>query len=171
MQRKSVDIGTMQVTFTDVFAYKNNDGELVLSDIEIPELEQISDEEAATLANPISKRIKNKWAEIKAERDRRTQTGGYKVGNYWFHSDQTSRIQQLGLVISGQNIPQSLMWKTMSGEFVAMTPTLAQQIFAAASISDMSTFQAAEAHRIAMEASNDPASYDFSGGWPAVYGG
>ena len=77
------------------------------------------------------------WKLIKTERDRRREDGGYKVGQYWFHSDDTSRIQQLGLVLSGQNLPGTIMWKTMSGEFVEMTPTLAAQIFQAAGLSDI----------------------------------
>jgi hypothetical protein len=59
----------------------------------------------------------------------------------------------------------------MDGSFVAMTQTLAGQVFAAAAAQDAATFAQAEAHRAAMEASNDPAAYDFSGGWPAIYEG
>lgn len=112
-----------------------------------------------------------KWEAIKAERDRRTDYGGYKVGTKWFHSDQKSRSQQLGLVLLGGNIPAGLQWKTMDGSFVTMTQTLAQQILAAGAASDQAVFAAAEAHRAAMEASADPASYDFSVGWPATFAG
>jgi hypothetical protein len=111
-----------------------------------------------------------KWEEIKIERDRRCDYGGYKVGAKWFHSDQRSRSQQLGLALLGNNIPANVMWKTMDGSFVAMTQTLAQQILGAAAQKDMANFAAAETHRAAMEASADPAYYDFSGGWPQVYG-
>lgn len=111
------------------------------------------------------------WNDIKAERDRRTQTGGYKVGAKWYHSDQFSRSQQLGLVLLGANIPSGLKWKTMDGSFVAMTQQLVGQILAAGAASDQAIFAAAEAHKAAMEASADPASYDFSGGWPATFAG
>lgn len=111
----------------------------------------------------------SKWAEIKTERDRRIQTGGYKVGAKWFHSDQMSRIQQIGLVMIGTNIP-AVQWKTMDGSFVTMTQTLAGQIFAAAAASDIAIFATSETHKAAMEASSDPAQYDFSAGWPTVYG-
>ena len=67
-----------------------------------------------------------------SERDRRKHDGGYKVGTNWFHSDDTSRIQQIALTIMGANMPANIMWKTMSGSFVLMTPTLAGQIFQAA---------------------------------------
>ena len=110
------------------------------------------------------------WEKIKAERDRRTEQGGYKAGTKWFHSDQKSRSQQLGLVLIGANIPANLQWKTMDGSFVTMTQTLAQQVLAAAAASDQAIFAAAEAHRQAMEASADPAAYDFSTGWPKVFG-
>jgi hypothetical protein len=110
------------------------------------------------------------WFAIKAERDRRTQNGGYKVGQKWFHSDQFSRGQQLGLVLLGANFPAGLQWKTMDGSFVTMTQALAGQILAAGAASDSATFAVAEAHRAAMEASQDPASYDFSTGWPAIFG-
>lgn len=111
-----------------------------------------------------------KWDAIKAERDRRTEQGGYKVGTKWFHSDQKSRGQQLGLVLLGASIPANLQWKTMDGSFVTMTQQLAGQVLAAAAASDQAMFAAAEAHKVAMEASADPASYDYSGGWPKIYG-
>ena len=111
-----------------------------------------------------------KWEAIKVERDRRTDQGGYKVGTKWFHSDQKSRGQQLGLVLLGASIPANLQWKTMDGSFVTMTQQLAGQVLAAAAASDQAIFAAAEAHRQAMEASADPADYDFSTGWPKVFG-
>lgn len=107
---------------------------------------------------------------IKSERDSRTENGGYKVGTKWFHSDQKSRSQQLGLVLLGANIPANLQWKTMDGSFVAMTATLAQQILGAGAASDQAIFAAAETHKAALEACNDPSAYDFSGGWPKIYG-
>lgn len=112
-----------------------------------------------------------KWDAIKAERDRRTDQGGYKVGTKWYHSDQKSRSQQLGLVLLGANIPANLQWKTLDGSFITMTQTLAQQLLGAAAASDQAIFTAAETHKAAMEASADPASYNFSTGWPKGYGG
>jgi hypothetical protein len=109
-------------------------------------------------------------AEIKAERDRRIQSGGFKVGTKWFHSDTFSRTQQMGLVMLGANIPANTPWKTMDGSTVVMTQQLAQQIFAAAAASDIAIFAAAEAHRAALEASSDPGSYDTSAGWPKAFG-
>lgn len=109
------------------------------------------------------------WRLIQANRDTRSSTGGYLVGTYWFHSDQTSKTQQMALVMLGANLPSGIMWKTMSGAFVSMTPTLATQIFGAAVQSDQAIFARAEQHKAAMMASSTPTSYDFSGGWPQTY--
>lgn len=109
------------------------------------------------------------WARIKAERDRR-KAGGVKVGAKWFHSDDGSRIQQMGLVMMGANLPAGLQWKTMDGSFIVMTPALAQQIFTGQAASDQAIFAVAEQHRVAMEASPDPAAYDFSTNWPKIFG-
>jgi len=110
------------------------------------------------------------WLLIQGERDRRKTTGGYKVGNYWFHSDDTSRIQQLALTMMGANMPSGIMWKTMSGDFVLMTPTLAGQIFQAAAASDISIFSVAEAKKAEMLATSTPATYNYLSGWPLMYG-
>ena len=105
-----------------------------------------------------------------SERDRRKHDGGYKVGTNWFHSDDTSRIQQIALTIMGANMPANIMWKTMSGSFVLMTPTLAGQIFQAAAASDMALFAIAEQKKQAMLASSSPTEYNYLTGWPKAYG-
>lgn len=129
-----------------------------------------SQEDAAEfLAQRTSTSRLKKWEEIKAERDRRASLG-IKVGSHWFHSDQKSRTQQLGLVLLGASIPVGLQWKTLTTTpppvFVTMTPALAQGIVAATAASDTAIFTAAEQHRIALESSSDPENYDFSVGWP-----
>jgi hypothetical protein len=103
---------------------------------------------------------------IKAERDRR-KIAGTPVGAHVFHSDPDSRIQQIGLVMMGAALPAGIMWKTVGGAFVEMTPTLAGQIFQATAARDVALFAAAEAHIAAAAASADPLAYDFSAGWPA----
>lgn len=109
------------------------------------------------------------WRKIQVERDRR-KSGGVKVGNDWYHSDDASRIQQLALVMFGANMPANIMWKTLSGSFVLMTPTLAMQIFAASAASDQAIFTQAEIHKATMNASPDPAAYNYLTGWPLTYG-
>ena len=109
------------------------------------------------------------WEEIKQERDRRTQSGGYQVAGKWFHSDTFSRTQQMGLVMMGPSIPANLQWKTMDGSFVTMTAALAGQVFAAAAASDAALFARAEQIKAAMEA--DPVNFSLSEfSWPSIYG-
>lgn len=110
------------------------------------------------------------WEQIKKERDRRKSEGGYKVGANWYHSDDTSRIQQIGLVMLGANMPGGIMWKTMAGSFILMTPTLAGQIFQAALTSDMTIFTVAEQKKTAMDALTDLRDYNYLSGWPLIYG-
>jgi hypothetical protein len=107
------------------------------------------------------------WERIKAERDRRKE-GGFKVGDKWFHSDASSRLRQVGLVMAGAAVP-AILWKTMDGSFVTMTPVLAQQIFQAGFTLDTALFARAEQHKAAMEASADPLSYNYLTGWPERY--
>ena len=106
---------------------------------------------------------------IKARRDA-AKAGGVKVGDKWFHTDESSRIQHMALNMMGAGIPANLQWKTLDGTFVTMTATLAKQVFQAVATLDMTAFEKAEEHRVAMEASTDPAAYDYSAGWPAAYG-
>lgn len=110
------------------------------------------------------------WERIKAERERRRFNGVF-VGGNWFHSNDTSRIQQLGLVIMGANIPPGTLWRTMDNTEVPMSPTLAGGIFQAVAMSDAAHFAAAKVHRAAMELAPDPDAYDFSAGWPASHQG
>jgi hypothetical protein len=136
---------------------------------------EISDAEAASIQAPTPDQVKSeKWESIKSERDRR-KAGGVMVevgaDNKWFHSDDASRIQQIGLVMMGAGIPAGLQWKTMDGSFIAMNQTVAGAVFSAVAASDQAIFAVAETHRAAMESSTDPASYDYSTGWPKIYGG
>lgn len=131
---------------------------------------EITDEDAFQLQTPTKEQAATHvWNAIKAERDRR-KVGGVKVDAKWFHSDDGSRIQQMSLVMMGANIPANLQWKTMDGTFITMTQALASQVFQTVAASDQAIFTVAEQHKAAMEASADPASYDYSGGWPKIYG-
>ena len=47
------------------------------------------------------------WEKIKASREVRRQSGVLASG-HWFHSNDTSRIQQIGLVMMGASIPPGL---------------------------------------------------------------
>ena len=119
-------------------------------------------------ANQAAARVA-KWEAIMAERDRRKALG-VKVGDHWYHSDADSRIQQISLFVMGASVPP-IQWKTLTTTpppvFVTMTQTIAAGIFQNTAASDAAIFAAAETHRIAMEASPTPETYDFTGGWPA----
>lgn len=127
-----------------------------------PRPQPLSDEIAAA-AKPAALAIVGE--RIKSERDRRKGLG-CPVGPHRFHSDDASRIQQIGLVMFGQSMPPGIKWKTMDGTFADMTPQLAQQIFAAQAQRDMGLFAVAEQHIAAAALADDPMSYDYSAGWP-----
>lgn len=110
-----------------------------------------------------------KVAEIKAERDRRCQQGGFSAAGKWFHSDVYSRSQQLGLVLLGPNIPADLLWKTMDGTFIPMTQTLAQQIYANAAVQDAATFKRAEELQFMANNADNPSGLILNG-WPPIFG-
>ena len=44
------------------------------------------------------------WECIKSERDRLTQSGGYPLDGYWFHSDTYSLAQQQGLILAAMQV-------------------------------------------------------------------
>lgn len=140
------------------------------------------------LVDPPAATIDYVWMQIKAERDLR-KVGGFKVevapGEFkWFHGDVYSRTQHLGLKDKARDLlaaggslsdpiqadGQDVEWKTMDGTFVVITAQLAFDLVEAAGDADAKIHLAAEVHRAAMEASGDPGSYDFSGGWPLMYG-
>ena len=124
------------------------------------------------------------WEAIKSKRDA-IKAGGVKVGTKWYHTDTESRIQHLGLLEKAraaraaggtdatrlQALGQDIKWKTMDGSFIYLTVKHAEDIFAAVTDLDAAAFAAAETHRVTMEASADPAAYDFSVGWPATFAG
>jgi hypothetical protein len=108
------------------------------------------------------------WNRIQARREY-VKAGGVQVAGKWFHTDDASRIQQIGMAMMGASIPPGLQWKTMDGTFVAMTPELASQVFQAVAALDIAAFTAAEQHRAAMEVSENPFEYDYSAGWPIAF--
>ena len=112
------------------------------------------------------------WLQIKRMRDVKKESG-VQVNGHWFHSDDSSRVQQIGLVLMGAALPAGVMWKTMDGTFVEMTQSLADSIFQAVAASDMVIFAVAERHRVAiqsLETNEDLLAYDYSTGWPSCYG-
>ena len=121
------------------------------------------------------------WGKIQIERTRRIE-GGYPCifggKTYWFHSDAMSLLQQSNLVSAAQlTLMQGrdmaavmVQWKTRSGEFVGMSGNLALAMFAAGMEQQKAIFTAAETHKLQMRASAEPWNYDYSAGWPKIYG-
>lgn len=117
----------------------------------------------------------SKIAAIYAHRDKLVDEGGYKIsvpgkGDRWFASDPRSKVRQMGLQMMGASIPPGVVWRTLDGDKVTITAQIASLIFTAAAQQDMAIDAAAETHKAAVEASADPASYDFSAGWPVTFG-
>lgn len=118
---------------------------------------------------PLLERQAQVWQQIKADRTKRRE-GGFKVevspGAFkWFHSDEPSRLQQTKMILAGTGLP-AIPWKTMDGTFITLTPAIATAIAQADFTLDTALFTRAEQHKAIMEASPDPAAYDYSTGWP-----
>lgn len=140
------------------------DGDIVQDDMvwddALQNIRRRNPDELVTLANL------DRVNRIKAERDRRRSAGCPLGGGIVIHSDDTSRIQQIGLVMLGNNIPVGLKWKAMGGQFLDMTPTLANQMFGAQAQRDTALFSHAEALILAVNAAIDPETVDITAGWP-----
>lgn len=115
------------------------------------------------------------WDEIQLERDAR-RAGGFRVGNMWFHSKDTDRAQYTtfcSLAVErslGAGVVLRPAWITMSGELIDMSVDLVRQVRNAGIDLENALFDSARAHKVAMEASADPLSYDYTAGWPARFG-
>jgi hypothetical protein len=121
------------------------------------------------------------WAHIQEERSRR-KFGGVQANGLWFHSDNDSRVQWLGLarkadlvIISGESATAQLMvdgkplvWKRLGGGFVQVTAAMAIAVVEAIETLDAQAHEAAEVHNMSMRALADPRGYDFSQGWPMM---
>lgn len=122
------------------------------------------------------------WRRIAQERDRRIVDGGVKVGEHWFFTTLGARSQYalLDSKATRNALPDNTVlhpsWKTMGSNpdgsriYVPMTVALLRQIIDAGIDQEGATFDAAETHAAAMRAAADPAAYDFSTGWPVVFG-
>jgi len=121
---------------------------------------------------------KDMWEKIKEYRDYRESMGvlmAINTVNYWFHTDVKSLVKYLFLLflstIFSSYFPQVLSWKTMDGRLVPLTTGIIIQIFFTTLNSGSVVFEIARQHKINMEASSDPLSYNFTTGWPPIYEG
>lgn len=131
-------------------------------------------------AETLEQTKEKKWSDIKSERDHLTQSGGYQLDGYWFHSDAYSLSQQQGLILAAMQVQASggdmnapliaTPWYAMGSVPVEMTANLALRLLPAAMEQQVAIFEAAKAHKVAMEGSADPAAYDCTKGWPKVFG-
>ncbi|KFS50767.1 hypothetical protein SEEB0236_11695 [Salmonella enterica subsp. enterica serovar Bareilly str. CFSAN000236] len=106
---------------------------------------------------------------IKVRRDE--VTADYIViDDYHFHSDASSRIQQMSLTRMGQaqQIPAGLMWQTKNNGLIELTNDIAAQFETITVDHDMRLFANAQRHIAAVEALGDiqeVLDYDYSSGW------
>ncbi|WP_234086744.1 DUF4376 domain-containing protein [Azonexus sp. R2A61] len=135
-----------------------------------------------TAPRPVDQVMAPVWDQIKGKRDD-VKVGGVLVAGKWFHTDSDSRTQYLGLkdeardvLAAGDSMDSPLIidgaavvWKTMDGSFIPVTAQLAFEIVAAAKVLDKRAFAAAEMHRAAAIAAENPFEYDFSAGWPSSF--
>jgi len=115
---------------------------------------------------------------IKAKRDAVRFDGGVLLGGHWFLSTQQATLEYTTLIaIAGSlGLPDTYVmrqaWRTMAaGVTVDMTPGLAKQILQTGLGAVSAIDNTSEAHIAAMTVAADPAAYDFSAGWPAVFPG
>ena len=113
------------------------------------------------------------WGRIKAERDRRRFEGGVKVGDHWYLSTAVAMSEYNSLTLLSTGRPDNTVlrsgWRTMDGAKVDMTAGLVRQILLAGFATVAANDDAAEAHKAALVACDDPALYDFSFGWPSIF--
>lgn len=127
--------------------------------------------ELDALLMPAEKEIM--WQKIKAYRDNKLSTGGYPTASGWFHSDSEAQLNYEDLYkVKGllAQMPPNY-WKKMDGTFIVMTEAIVDSIFSSKIQQKTAIFTKAEEHRQLMMASNDPLNYNYTTGWPAVYGG
>lgn len=129
---------------------------------------------APVLTDPAKATAEEMWTAIKAERDRRQLDGGVQVDGHWFLSTERATGEYNSLINASQGMASDTFlragWRTMDGAQVDMTPALASQILMAGIAQRCAIDDAALAHKAAMEASPDPSAYDFSTGWPVIFG-
>jgi hypothetical protein len=124
--------------------------------------------EAPNQVLPMSVIQAEQWERIMALRDKKV-AGGIKVNNMWFHTDTDSLIRYLALHAAGSNLPSNMQWKTMTGDFVTLTPSLVNDIYNASIIANNNIFRYAEQLKLQLMSSVNPASFDITQGWPETY--
>lgn len=145
----------------------------------------LSEQGEVTRAAELAKQRAEVWERIKAFRDARSGMG-HQANGYWFHGDAKSKTQQLGLqqkailarlddadmdatFMRDDDPTKPILWKTMTGQWVEMTPNRAIAVFKAASALETACHAKAEFHKYMVDQSAAPLAYDYTAGWPAVF--
>ena len=127
-------------------------------------------EEAKNLCLPPIEDVKSeKIAAIKNQRDK-IIADYIIIGINHFHSDASSRIQQISLTKMGQakQIPPGLMWQSKNNGLIELTNDIAAQFETVTMEHDMRLFANAQHHIAAVEALEEVQAvieYDYSTGW------
>ncbi|MDP2202259.1 MAG: hypothetical protein Q8K07_09595 [Methylicorpusculum sp.] len=125
-------------------------------------------------------------AAVYVERARRWRAGfPALVGGVtkWFHSDDFSLTQHLGLKDKARDLlaagglmtdqitiaGQPVFWSTMDGSQVAITAQVAFDLVAGAALQQALVFLASQSHEAAINAAEDLSDYDVLANWPAVF--
>lgn len=126
-------------------------------------------------------------SEIDRERSKRWRAGfPVSVASVvqWFHSDEFSLTQHLGLKDKARDVlaaggtmadnitiaGQPVSWSTMDGSQVTITVQLAFDLVSSAGLQQALVFSASQAHKAAINAAEDLSDYDVMANWPAVFG-
>jgi len=140
-------------------------------------------QEEIDAAQPSLEALRSKCIEaIKLKRDQLTLSGGHKIGNYWYHSNEISLIQQLALngianqmSLAGSPDEAAIIatpWKTLSGEYVTLTVGIAKQFVQSALTQQGALFSAAQnkmSEVSGLTTVEQVQAYDVNAGFPAVY--
>ena len=139
----------------------------------------LSIEPFMTAAEDLAAAQNELWDKIHTKRDDLSFNGGVKVAvagvDKWFYTTQAARTEYSNLYPVMVDHPDHSVdgWRTMDGSFVTMTKALLAEIQLNGILQASAVFNAGVAHETAMMAlttAADVLAYDFSTGWPAVYG-
>lgn len=129
-----------------------------------------------TVEEILSEAKEKVWSAIKVKREDRTLNGGVKVTvdgvDKWFYTDLKSTTQYNTIINAASQEPLFSIpnWKTMDGSFVTMNLELVNKIQLAGIVLNAQTYAVAEQHKAIMLTLADPLTYDYSKGWPLIFG-
>ncbi|QSA99542.1 MULTISPECIES: DUF4376 domain-containing protein [unclassified Methylomonas] len=127
------------------------------------------------------------FASVDIERARLWRSGfPVQIGGVakWFHSDEFSLTQHLGLKDKARDVlsaggtmndditigGQPVQWSTMDGSSVTITVQVAFDLVSSAGLQQAMVFAASQAHKAAIQTAADLSNYDVLSNWPAVFG-